>query len=255
MRERWIERDGAKLRCLELGDGPPVLLLHGLAGYAGEWSQTASWLGRDRRLLIPDQRGHGRSERRPNDLARAAFVADAAAWLEQLAGAPAAGTRPCCSRRGGRSSCGRSWVAEASPEADPGAPAQVREWLERWPVPFASRAAALRFFGGRSLWARTWAGGLERRDDGLRPQFDVDVMVAALAEVARRSYWDDWSRLACPALIVRAARDEGAATAARMRRLLPAAALVEIAGAGHDVHLDRPRAWRAAIERWLPVQD
>jgi pimeloyl-ACP methyl ester carboxylesterase len=142
-------------------------------------------------------------------------------------------------------------VAEASPEADPGAPAQVRGWLERWPVPFGSRAAALRFFGGRSLRARAWAGGLERADDGLRPQFDVDVMVAALSEVAERSYWDDWSGIACPALIVRAARDEAAATVARMRRLLPAADLVEIAGAGHDVHLDRPRAWRAAVERFL----
>jgi pimeloyl-ACP methyl ester carboxylesterase len=142
-------------------------------------------------------------------------------------------------------------VAEASPAADPDAPERVRAWLDRWPIPFASRAAALRHFGGRSLRARAWAGGLEACADGLRPRFDVDVMVAALREVAARSWWEEWSRIACPTLIVRAAGEEGAADAARMLEALPRAGLAEIAGAGHDVHLDRPRAWRAALERFL----
>ena len=27
--------------------------------------------------------------------------------------------------------------------------------------------------------------------------------------------------------------------------------LVEIEGSGHDVHLDRPQEWRAAVTKWL----
>jgi pimeloyl-ACP methyl ester carboxylesterase len=191
-------------------------------------------------------------------VSRAAFVADAAAWLERLADEPAAvagqslGGHTAMLLASDRPDLVSALVvAEASPAADPGAPERVRAWLERWPVPFASRAAALRYFGGRSLWARAWAAGLDPGADGLRPRFDVDVMVAALAEVAARSWWGEWGRIACPALIVRAAGEAGAADAVRMRDALPRSELVEIAGAGHDVHLDRPRAWRAALERFL----
>lgn len=66
------------------------MLLHGLAGYAREWDETASWLSASCRVVAPEQRGHGRSERRPADLSRSAFVDDAAAWLRRLDLAPAA---------------------------------------------------------------------------------------------------------------------------------------------------------------------
>jgi pimeloyl-ACP methyl ester carboxylesterase len=36
-----------------------------------------------------------------------------------------------------------------------------------------------------------------------------------------------------------------------MADALPGAALVEIADAGHDVHLDQPERWRAAVEGFL----
>ncbi len=57
----------------------------------------------------------------------------------------------------------------------------------------------------------------------------------------------------------------GAGRARRARRLgggdgahgaaLPSARVVEIAGAGHDVHLDRPEAWREALEGFLSLLD
>ncbi len=40
-----LDRDGVELAGLDFaGEGTPVLLLHGLAGYAGEWRMTADWL-------------------------------------------------------------------------------------------------------------------------------------------------------------------------------------------------------------------
>jgi pimeloyl-ACP methyl ester carboxylesterase len=36
-----------------------------------------------------------------------------------------------------------------------------------------------------------------------------------------------------------------------MTQLLPAARLVEIPDAGHDVHLDQPGRWRAAVETFV----
>lgn len=142
-------------------------------------------------------------------------------------------------------------VAEATPAADPDGPRRVREWLESWPIPFADRGQALAHFGD-TAWGRAWAGGLEQRQDGLWPAFDAEVMVAALDEIAGRSYWDEWGRIACPTLVV---RGEGggvdAEFAERMVRALPTASTAAIAGAGHDVHLDQPSRWREAVEGFL----
>jgi pimeloyl-ACP methyl ester carboxylesterase len=51
-----------------------VLLLHGLARYAGEWAETAGWLTTRHRVVAPEQRGHGRSGSCPG--ARLAEIAD-----------------------------------------------------------------------------------------------------------------------------------------------------------------------------------
>ncbi len=64
------------------------MLLHGLAGHAGEWQDTAEWLTEEHRVLAPDARGHGRSERRPTDLAPSAYIDDASFLIEQLAQPP-----------------------------------------------------------------------------------------------------------------------------------------------------------------------
>lgn len=47
--------------CAEYGSGAPVLLLHGLAGYGGEWQDTVRWLAESNRAVVVDQRGHGAS--------------------------------------------------------------------------------------------------------------------------------------------------------------------------------------------------
>jgi len=235
-----------------------VALLHGLAGYAGEWMQTASWLVPERHVVALEQRGHGRSERTPGDVSRRAFVDDAAAWLEETGIAPAVVVGQSL---GGHTAfllaaerpelVDRLVVVEATPEAAPDAPEAVRRWLDRWPVPFPSRDAALAYFGGDTLWARTWAAGLEEREHGLWPAFERDVMLAAVDETSRRSYWDDWAAVRCPTLVVRAEQADGREAYARMLELLPQTSLVEIAEAGHDLHLDQPGEWRGALEGFL----
>jgi pimeloyl-ACP methyl ester carboxylesterase len=260
--ERWHERQrgAAWLWCLDVGDieAPPVVLLHGLAGFAAEWADTASWLSHRHRVVAPEQRGHGRSERVSGDMSRSAFTGDVEMWIEQLGMAPAMvvgqslGGHTAFLLASKRPDLVRGLVvAEATPDADTGAQEVVRGWLESWPVPFASTSEAAGFFGGESLRARTWAAGLEPRDDGLWPAFEVDVMVAALSEVSGASYWDEWRHVRCPTLVVRAAGSERRDIYERMIAELPSARLVEIAGAGHDVHLDRPDLWREQLTAFL----
>ena len=74
-----LERDGVRLAVTDFGgEGPPVLLLHGLAGYGGEWAATARGLASNARVVAFDARGHGASTRVPTDVSREAHVSDAA---------------------------------------------------------------------------------------------------------------------------------------------------------------------------------
>jgi pimeloyl-ACP methyl ester carboxylesterase len=273
-----IQRDGVRLACREwAGVGPPVLLLHGLAGYAGEWAQTAEWLSERHRhrVLAFDARGHGHSERVPRDVSRAAHVADAAYAIEQLdltrctvIGQSLGALTALLLAAAHPALVHTLVVAEAMPAA-PGetAIAEVERSLARWPVPFETREDAVRFFGGSSLEdkslkskslvdkssaAETWADGLEQHDEGWWPRFDIPVMIRTLREAPPRSYWRAWGHIRCPTLIVRGGEGTLASSdARRMVERLLGSRLVEIPGAGHDVHLDRPVEWRHTIEGFL----
>jgi len=251
--------EGVRLSCAVYGGtGPAVVLLHGLCGHAEEWAETASWLSKSYRVVAPEQRGHGRSDRNPADISRTAFVDDAVMWVEQLGLAPATfvghslGGHTAFLLAARRPDLVRGLVvAEATPQADPEASTRVRAWLEAWPVPFTSYDQAIKFFGGNTLRAQVWASGLEQRNDGFWPRFQVSVMLAALNEIACRSYWDEWALIRCPVLVVRAQHGASAVDTQRMAELLPHARVVEIEKSGHDIHLNQPHRWRESLQSFL----
>jgi pimeloyl-ACP methyl ester carboxylesterase len=261
-----LTRDGVRLACHDFGgEGEPVLLLHGLAGHAGEWAQTASWLTKRCHVVAFDARGHGRSELAPEDVSRPAQVADAAFVIEGLELVPvvlvaqSVAGLPALSLAADRPELVRGLVlVEASPAGGPdiaSAASDVGEALREWPVPFPSPTAALEFFHrrfGSRLAAEAWADGLTQREDGWSPRFDVEVMVRTLREAVLTPSWDEWERITCPTLVVRGGDGQlDADLAQEMLDRLPSARLVEIAGAGHDVHLDAPVQWRETLSQFL----
>ena len=259
----WLQlkRDGVRLACLDFGGGAPnVLMLHGLAGHSGEWAKTAAALGSALRIIALDQRGHGRSERDPGDVSRAAYVADVVTVLQQLGLVPAVligqsmGGNTAYLTAASRPELVQSLVViEASPDGPlPELPEQIRRWLDSWPVPFVDADQARAFFAEQGLAADAWAEGLEQHEDGLWPAFEKDVMVDCIADVAARDYWKQWREIRCPTLIVAGGRghiDEAHAT--ELARLLPRGEAVTIPGAGHDVHLDAPERLAHEIRRFL----
>jgi pimeloyl-ACP methyl ester carboxylesterase len=52
---------GARIRCLVGGEGPPIVLVHGLGGAASNWHLVAPALAAERRVLVPELPGHGGS--------------------------------------------------------------------------------------------------------------------------------------------------------------------------------------------------
>jgi pimeloyl-ACP methyl ester carboxylesterase len=83
-RKRAIELpNGVTLRYVELGNpaGSPVLLLHGWTDSSRAWTIAAPYLA-EYRLLIPDQRGHGGSDKPDCCYSLANFAYDAKLLLD-----------------------------------------------------------------------------------------------------------------------------------------------------------------------------
>ncbi|MFF7871200.1 alpha/beta fold hydrolase [Streptomyces qaidamensis] len=258
--ERTVVREGVRISCRDWGgSGPPVVLLHGLAGHAGEWDTLARGLSPRYRIVAVDQRGHGASERRPRDVSRAAYVADAVAVIGQLglhrpvlAGQSLGGHTALLTASAHPGLLRGLVLVEAGPgRAEPNVPAEIGAMLDAWPTPFPSRRAAVEFFGGGAV-GEGWAGGLEERDGGWWPRFDRDVMVQALAENARRSFWEEWAGITCPTLVVLG--QSGIVPPHETEAMLqqrPQTVALSVPGAGHDVHLERPEALHQVLRDFL----
>lgn len=61
--ECWMDLDGAQMRYLQAGSGPPLILLHGLLGYSFSWRFTMPTLAQHFQVFAPDLLGAGFSER------------------------------------------------------------------------------------------------------------------------------------------------------------------------------------------------
>lgn len=258
--ERVVERDGVRLVCRDWGgDGPALLLLHGLAGHAGEWDALAGPLSSAYRVVAVDQRGQGASDRFPADVSRDAYVADIVAVADQLglgrvvlvgqslgghAAILAAARHPGLVRA--------LVVIEADVSGpDPEWPVHIRQWFDSWPVPFPSREAAVAFFGGGAV-GRGWADGLAERGGQWWPRFDRDVLVRSVTEAARHSFAHEWERVTCPTLLILAQSSfiPPARVDALMRRRVPTLA-VSVPGTRHDLHLEQPAVVHGLIRRFL----
>ncbi|MEN3585434.1 alpha/beta hydrolase [Streptomyces sp. ZYX-F-203] len=275
--------DGVRLAAWEFGDPakpvagtaaenstPTVLLLHGLMGRASHWAGTARWLSERHRAVALDQRGHGRSDKPPEATAydRRAYVEDAEAALEQLGTGPAVIVGHAMGAlTGWQLAAKRPDLVGALVVCDMRASAlgatsqrEWEEWFRAWPVPFATLADVRRWFGEDDPWVERpspargayYAEVMAESEDGWRPVFAPEQMLASRAAWVYDAHWDELAQVTCPTLVVRGIDGElGRAEAQEMVRVLPRGRYAEVPDAGHLVHYDRPDAWRAAVEPFL----
>lgn len=257
-----ITRGDVSLRVLDTGgDGPPVVILHGLAGSAGEFLPTAEALQPDFRTILVDQRGHGGSTRRPADLSREAYVDDVAAVIDHLV--PGTPVTLVGQSMGAHTAVlaaanypdriARLVILEGLVEAsdDPNEVNRIRTYFASWPLPFADRAAARSFLGDGPL-ASAWIDDLEAGADGLRPRFDADIVAATMEAVHARSRWAEWEGLTVPTLAVFGGNGRFTEQQkAELIRRRPGTRRVDLPGASHDAHLDAFDAWVQALRGFL----
>jgi pimeloyl-ACP methyl ester carboxylesterase len=178
-----------------------TLFLHGLAGNGREWDALQDRVP----ALAPDLRPSG---------TRGAYVADVVELIGServaLIGQSLGGHTAFLVAARHPAMVDRLVVIETSPERDENAPETIRRFLTENPAPY-----------GTSI--------------------DPAAGAAAVQELSERDYWDEWTRIRCPTLIVRGEHGHlPAEIAARMATTIQNAKVVEIPEAGHDVHLDKP---------------
>ncbi|WP_306327162.1 alpha/beta fold hydrolase [Streptomyces venezuelae] len=258
--------------------GPGVLLLHGLMGHAAHWAPAVGSLttatGRDGaqpppRTVALDQRGHGHSDKPPTAaFTREAYVADAAATVEQLGLGPVTlighsmGALTAWQLAAERPDLVRALVICDMRASALGAASQRewRDWFRRWPVPFPSLDAARRWFGEDDPWVERprpargafFAEVMAEHPDGWRPVFDPEQMLTSRETWVHDAHWESLAQVRCPTLVVRGLDGElGRAEAQEMVRVLPHGAYAEIPDAGHLLHYEHPDAWREAVGPFL----
>ncbi|MDT0305369.1 alpha/beta hydrolase [Streptomyces sp. DSM 44917] len=276
-RTEVIGQGGVRLAAWEFAEPPKeeqagrpgVLLLHGLLGRAAHWAGFARRISGRFRAVALDQRGHGRSDKpAAGPFDRDAFVADAEAAVEQLGLGPVAlvghamGALTAWQLAARRPDLVRAVVICEMRAAAMGVQSrrEWQDWLDSWPLPFATLADVRRWFGEedptldrpRPARGDFYAEVMAERADGWRPVFSRRQMMAAREGWVRDAHWEELAQVRCPTLVIRGLDGElGRAEAQEMVRVLPDGRYADIPDAGHLVHLERPAEWRALVEPFL----
>jgi pimeloyl-ACP methyl ester carboxylesterase len=74
IRSEEIELHGHRVSYRVAGEGPPVLLIHGIAGRSEQWIDTMSILAEGHTVVAPDLLGHGRSAKPRGDYSLGAYA-------------------------------------------------------------------------------------------------------------------------------------------------------------------------------------
>jgi pimeloyl-ACP methyl ester carboxylesterase len=270
-REEFVRVHDARMRCLVTGNGPSLLLLHGLLGTADAWGAATQRLAAGSTVYAPDALGIGGSDRVPQ--LDVSLIATAGRLIDLMDAKGIDQADVVGTSHGGSVALMlaalhpdrvRSLVlhAPANPFSDVADPLIrfYRTALGRWfasrlpTVPASVQALALgRMYGDAS---RIRSGSLERYIDSLRVpgtvsyvlsildrwELDMAALEAALPGVRR-----------VPALLLWGDRDRAVSlrSGERLAEYFDRALLLVIPGAGHLPHEEVPVAFAGAISSFL----
>lgn len=278
---RWISSDGLTLFARDYaGAGGaarlPVICLHGLTRNSRDFDAVAPWFAsRGHRVLAPDVRGRGESDRDPDashyspkiyardvvemmralGLARAIFVGTSMGGIITMA---------MMAKRPG--AVAAAILNDVGPEMSPQGLARIMSYVGKTPAigTWAEAAEYVRQTNGAAFphykdedWARL-ARTAFRDKDGV-PELDYDARILQpllhhKPDQHRRMAWFlfRWLARTRPTLLVRGAQSDiiTSEIADRMKRKAPRLQRVDVPGVGHAPMLSEPEA-RAAIDGFL----
>jgi 3-oxoadipate enol-lactonase len=251
-----LQLDGSSLHFEESGAGAPVLLLHGLGSSGQDWELVAPRLAAHRRVIVPDIRGHGRSDKPEGPYGVPLFARDIAAFCDRLGlGRVDVIGLSMGGMIGFQLAVDRPELVRSLVVINSG-PDMVARTL-RLKLSFALRMAILKLLGPRTL-ARVIApklfpkpeqAELRRRVVEALGANEPDAYRRATRGLAGWTVLDRLKDIACPVLVLASDRDYTPLSVKKAYvDMLGNARLQELKDSGHAAPLDQPEQIIEAVK-------
>ncbi|MFW0754383.1 alpha/beta fold hydrolase [Pseudomonas sp. H11T01] len=259
----YFEHEGCTLHYEEYGHGEPVLLLHGLGSSALDWEDQIPVLAARYRVIVPDARGHGRSDKPRERYSIAGFSADVIALIEYLNLGPA---HVIGLSMGGmigfqlavdqpqmlKSLC----IVNSAPQVKLQTPDEYWQWFKRWSLMRVVSMSAIGTALGAKLFPKPEQAALRSKIAQRWAKNDKRAYLASFDAIIGWGVQERLSRVTCPTLIVSADRDyTPVALKEAYVKLLPNARLVVIADSRHATPLDQPERFNQTLLEFLTAVD
>jgi pimeloyl-ACP methyl ester carboxylesterase len=272
---RSLTIDGARVNVIELGDGPPLLFVHGLSGHWGNWLENIPHFARTHRVIVPDLPGFGDSEMPRRDISMPGYASFLDALCDELG---IAGPLPVVGNSmGGLISCELALAAPSRVErlalVSPAgvssesvrrepilAVTQLLAWLGAWERPHRETIAR------RPGWRRAVLGLVCHRADLLPPSIVLEGLMKgagkpgflpAQGAILGHPLCARLHQISCPTLIVWGANDRiiPARDAKLLKGYIAHARKVVLPQTGHVAMLERPDTFNALLEEFLAADE
>ena len=253
-----------ELACTELGEGPPLLVLHGLFGSGTNWRGIARSLATAHRVLLVDARNHGASPHAPA-MDYPAMAADVRALMDArgiddatVLGHSMGGKTAMTLALETPERVAALAVVDIAPRRSPG---------DHGPLIDAMRSLDLSRVGRRGdadalLAERVADAGLrafllqnlENADGGYRWRINLDAIEACMPTLLGFDAAEG-ARFEGETLFVAGERSDYLTDAdlPDIQRRFPRAELATVPDSGHWVHAENPRGFLAALSSLLPA--
>jgi pimeloyl-ACP methyl ester carboxylesterase len=268
--------NGIRLACLERPGGEvPLVLLHGITDNALTWAPVLDGIDPRCRVLAPDFRGHGESDKPEAFYDAEAYADDVRHLIDEIVGQPAL-------------VLGHSLGGVVAVQVGVTAPDRVRGlFLEDPPLYFVNNLNDIyrTLFEAMVMMAKTLQDGSRSADDWFevmatapdpytgRPGIEtmgeekirlrldsIGIMLPQALEDALAGSLE-WNTdkvlggLTCPVTMITGDPALGAVMtpeeAAQVAGIIPHARTIQVNGVGHLIHDQQPDAWLEAVNAWI----
>jgi pimeloyl-ACP methyl ester carboxylesterase len=262
--------DGTRATVVVMGEGPPLLLVHGLAGCWQNWLENIPHLARTHRVIVPDLPGFGTSEMPRREISMPGYASFLDALCDELG---VEGALPVV---------GNSMGGLIAAELTLAAPSRVErlalvspagvttEHIRREPVLAVSQLLARvdgwgqpyrKQIAGRAGLRRIALGLVCHRPDLLPASLVYELMqgagkpgfLPAQSAILGHPLCERLGQISCPTLIVWGKNDHiiPVRDADRLNGYIPHARKVVLPRTGHVAMLERPGTFHALLDEFL----
>ncbi len=256
-------------------DGRRWVFLHGLMGYALNWRRIIKGIENTERVLVFDQRGHGKSWKPLTGYAAEDFAEDLYLITQELGwdriilvGHSMGGRNALQFAAQFPERVEKLIIEDIGPDGDPSAPDYYRWLFSMVPTPFENKQKAKEYMmndfkirvkdrtqNPDTLGQYLYSNLIEDSEGKMDWRFSKDAMLMTVIQGRARERWNELRALPMPTLVIRGENSKELShdVFKQMTLANPRVEGVEISNAGHWVHSDQPEQFLQAIRKFTDL--